>query len=72
MRFVERNEKILIILLKKELQEEKMEIYRLMAKMNKLCSEENSDFLDLEESYEPAKLVNSLSAWITSLKVVFL
>jgi hypothetical protein len=49
-----------------------MEIYRLMAKMNKLCSEENSDFLDLEESYEPAKLVNSLSAWITSLKVVFL
>jgi len=44
MRFVERNEEILIILLKKELQEEKMEIYRLMAKLNKLCSEEKTTF----------------------------
>lgn len=40
-----------------------------MLKLNKLCSEDNSDFLDMEENYEPAKIVNSLSSWISTLKV---
>lgn len=39
-----------------------------MARLNSLCCEDNSGFLDQDENYDPAKILNSLSAWISSLK----
>lgn len=56
---------------KKDLKQEKAEIHRLMAKIQKICSEDNSEIIDQDENYEPLKIVNSLSAWISALKVSF-